>query len=81
MKNVNFVPKDVQIILSSHTISEKYNEQNVFHKKVVLENFAIFTGKYLCWNIFFNRNAGLQACTLLKRDSNTDSFLRILKNF
>ena len=27
MKNVNFVPKDVQKILSSHKISKKYNEQ------------------------------------------------------
>ena len=35
MKNVNFVvPKDVQRILSSHTISEKFNEQEVFYKKI-----------------------------------------------
>ena len=27
MENVNFVHKDVQKILSSHKISEKYNEQ------------------------------------------------------
>ena len=30
MKNINFVPKDVQRILSSDKISEKYNEQKVF---------------------------------------------------
>ena len=24
----------------------------VFYKKAVLKNFAIFTGKYLCWNLF-----------------------------
>ena len=34
MKNVNFVPKDVQRILSSHKISKKYNEQEVFKKKI-----------------------------------------------
>ena len=61
MKNLNFVPKDVQSILSSHKISEKYNEQKVFHGKAVLKNFAMFTGKQLCWNLFFNKNAGLQA--------------------
>ena len=33
MKNVNFVPKDVQRILSSHKMLEKYNEQEVFYKK------------------------------------------------
>ena len=31
MKNVNFVPKHVQRILSTHKISEKYNEQEVEH--------------------------------------------------
>ena len=48
MKNVNFVPKDVQRILSSYKISEKYNEQEVFYKKTFLKNFGIFTGKHLC---------------------------------
>ena len=33
MKNVNFVPKNVQRILSSHKMFEKYNEQEVFYKK------------------------------------------------
>ena len=57
MKNINFVPKDVQRILSSDKISEKCNEQKVFFKKIVLNNFAIFTGKYLCWWYpFFNKN-------------------------
>ena len=35
MKNVNFVTKDVQWILSSHEILEKYNEQEVFYKKTL----------------------------------------------
>ena len=57
MKNINFVPKDVQTILSSDEVSEKYNEQKVFFKKNVLNNFAIFTGKNLCWwYLFFNKN-------------------------
>ena len=57
MKNINFVPKDVQRIPSSDKISEKYNEQKVFFKKIVLNNFAIFTGKYLrWWYLCFNKN-------------------------
>ena len=67
MKNVNFVPKDVQRILSSHKILEKYNGQKVFHKKAVLKNFGIFTGKYLCWSVFFNKKAGLQVCSFIKK--------------
>ena len=33
MKNVNFVSKDVQRILSSHNISEKYDDQEAFYIK------------------------------------------------
>ena len=33
MKNINFVPEDIQGILSSHKISEKYNERDVFYIK------------------------------------------------
>ena len=34
MKNANFVPKGVYRIISSHKISEKNNEQEVFYKKI-----------------------------------------------
>ena len=38
MKNINFVSKDVQRILSSHNISEKYNDQEAFYiKKLFLK--------------------------------------------
>ena len=33
MKNTNFVREDIQGILSSHKISEKYNERDVFYIK------------------------------------------------
>ena len=39
------------------------------YKKVVLENFAIFTGKQL--GFLFNKVASLQARNFLKKDSNT----------
>ena len=45
INTVNFVPKDVQGILSSHKISEKHNEQEVFQEKAVIKNFAKFTEK------------------------------------
>ena len=67
MKNINFVPKDVQRILSSYNISENYNEQTVFYKKIVLNNFAIFTEKCLCWGFFSNKNEGLQAWNFIKK--------------
>ena len=46
----------------------------VFCEKGVLNNFAIFTGKHLCWSLFLMK---LQArpATLLKRDPNTGVFM------
>ena len=43
-------------------------------KKGVLENFAKFTEKNLCWSAW-------RPATLLKRDSDTSVFLWILRNF
>ena len=30
----------------------------VYYKKAVFKNFAMFTGKHLCWSPFFNKVAG-----------------------
>ena len=38
-------------------------------KRAALKNFAIFTGKHLCWSLFL-----MQPATLLKRDSDTGVF-------
>ena len=53
----------------------------MFHKKAVLKNFAIFTGKHLCWNLFFNKNAGLQGPSFIKKRLEHRCFLRTLRNF
>ena len=39
----------------------------VFWKKGLLKNFTKFTGKRLCWSLFFNEVAGLPATLLKKR--------------
>ena len=39
----------------------------VFCKKGVLKNLEKFTGKQLCWSLFFNKVAGLMSVTLLKK--------------
>ena len=68
MKNVNFVHKDVQRILSSHKISEKYNEQEVFYKKKLLLKISQYSQENTCFGVsFFNKNAGLQACNFIKK--------------
>ena len=42
--------------------------------------FAIFTGNHLCWSLF-NKVAGPQTTTLLKRDSNTGFSCKICEIF
>ena len=39
----------------------------LFCKKSVLRNFAKFTGKHLCLNLFLNKVVGLKPATLLKK--------------
>ena len=82
MKNVNFVvPKDVQRILSSHKISEKFNEQEVFYKTL-----SQYSQQNTCARVYFikksfKNNFIILESILLKRDSNTVVFLTILPNF
>ena len=44
-------------------------------KKGVLKNFAVFTGKHLCWSLFLKKLQAWRPATLLKRGSNTGVFL------
>ena len=48
-------------------------------KKTVLSNFAIFTEKYMC--TFFNKNADLQACNLIKNRLQHRCFLMSIVKF
>ena len=56
----------ISIIYHQIKNSKRHNEQ-VFNKTAVLKNFAIFTEKQLCWNLFLNKNAGLQSWNFIKR--------------
>ena len=55
----------ISIIYHQIKILERYNEQ-VFYKKAVLKNFAIFTEKHQRWSLFSNKNAGLQSWNFIK---------------
>ena len=43
----------------------------IFFKIVVIKNFSIFTGKHLCWNLYWIRLQAFRPATILKRDSDT----------
>ena len=46
----------------------------MFHKKAILKNFVIFTGKHLCWGLFFIKVAGPQASNFFKKGTSTEIF-------
>ena len=43
----------------------------MFFKIVVLKNFSTFTGKHLCWNLYWIRLQAFRPAAISKRDSNT----------
>ena len=73
LENVNFVPKDVQRIY--HHINFR---KCTIIKKRSIKKFS-YTGKQLCWSLFFIKMQRSRPAILLKRDSNTDVFLKIFK--
>ena len=48
-------------------ITKRRSRREVFYQKGVLKNFTKFTGKHLCWSLFFNKVAGLGCEALLKK--------------
>ena len=45
----------------------------MFYKVGVLENFAKFTGKHLCWNLFLI-NVQAKACNFIKKETSAQIF-------
>ena len=54
---------------------------HMFFKIGLFTNFAVFTGKHLCWSLILIKLQAWRTTTLLNRDSNTVVFLWILRNF
>ena len=78
MKHANFVPKDVQRILSSR--------DSIMNRKCSTRKFFLKISQHsqenTCFGIsFLIKMQAFRAPALLKRDSNTDAFLRTLRNF
>ena len=81
-KNNNFVPKDVQRILSSQKVLEKYNELWICSIKKVFLKFSqeIFTENTGVGASFLIKMVAFRPATLLKTNSNIGVFLWILQN-
>ena len=78
----NYFKVKSEILRNSSTIFGG-SHQRCSIKKVVLKHFAIFTGKHLCWSVFFNKVAGQKGCNFItKRIQSQITYLgsTILKN-
>ena len=55
---------------SSQTFGKaRSSRSRMFFKIGALKNFVNFTGKHLCWSLFFNKVTGLQACNFIKKET------------
>ena len=78
---IDFFTLFIIIYLLTLTILTQLLEQNSEAATGgVLKNFANFTGKHLCWSLFFTKLQAFRPATLLKRDSYTGVFLWNLRN-
>ena len=68
-------------LLWKHELNLRSSHWSYSVKRVILEHFANFTGKRLCWSLFLIELQTFRRATLLKRDSNTDVFLWNLTKF
>ena len=56
-------------------LEDRSSCSQMFFQTGVLNNFAIFTGKHLCWSLFMIKLKAWRPTTILKIDRKTDVFL------
>ena len=66
----------MHLICLTLTIMTQPPEQNSKEAtRGVFKNFTSFTGKHLCWSLFFTNLQAFRPALLLKKDSYTGVFL------
>ena len=54
----------------NHFTNHRSSHRRCPVKKGVLKNFAIFTGKHLCWSLLLIKSQAFSLATFIRRDSN-----------
>ena len=62
-------------------LNRRNSRPEVLCEKHVPKNFAIFTGKHMCRNLFLIMLQVVKPVSLVKRESNTCAFLWLLQSF
>ena len=76
----NISQVELEILRNSSTIFRS-SHRRCSIKKAILKHFVIFTGKHLCWGLFFNKVAGHQACDFIKKRLQHRYFLAKIGRF
>ena len=76
---VIFTPEVLNFKSSVFSQTKKMDKEKI--KKAILKHFVIFTGKHLCWGLFFNKVAGHQACNFIKKRLQHRHFLANIRKF
>ena len=68
--------RNSQCLVLYRIVKFRSSQQRCSIKTAVLKTSIIFTEKHLCWSLFFDTAAGLQAYNfIIERDSSTCIFL------
>ena len=76
----NISQVELEILRNSSTIFRS-SHWRCSIKKAILKHFVIFTGKHLCWGLFFDKDAGHQACNFIKKRLQHRCFLANIRKF
>ena len=68
-------------VVSFDKILQKRNRRCSTTRKPILKNFAIFTGKHLCWSLFLSKLQAVRPAILSNTNYNTGIFLWMWRNF
>ena len=68
-------------ILRNYSTIFRSSHRRCSIKKTILKHFVIFTGKHLCRGLFFNKDAGHQACNFIKKRPQHRYFLANIGKF
>ena len=68
-------------ILRNYSTIFRSSHQKCSIKKAILKHFVIFTGKHLCMGLLFNKVAGHQTCSFIKKRVQHRYYLANIRKF
>ena len=67
--NIETLTLHHNFVLKTCSYDMKKQQTEVFYKKDVLKSFTKFTGKHLCWSLYFNELITCEFCEVFRNDN------------